>query len=286
METIMTWTAKIQQIILETNSLLCVGLDPDPGKIPAHLLAKADPVYQFCKAIIDSTVDFAAAYKPNLAFFEALGSEGMDILRRIVSHIPEGRLKIGDAKRGDIGSTAERYAHALADLGFDSFTVNPFLGEDSVRPFLKDPSRGAFVLCLTSNPGSRDFQQLSIDKEPLYLHVARAVNRWNDQGNCGLVVGATHPQELSTVRETALRLPFLIPGIGAQGGDLEATIAAGTNEFGGLAFINASRSILYASGGEDFAEAARLEAERLNKEINRFRKRKTDRIASEKRINL
>jgi orotidine-5'-phosphate decarboxylase len=280
METIMTWIVRLRQIILETNSLLCVGLDPDLGKIPAHLLKGSDPIFRFCKAVIDATSDFAAAFKPNLAFFEALGPEGMDILRRTVAHIPEGRLKIGDAKRGDIGSTAEHYARALTDLGFDSFTVNPFLGEDSVRPFLKDPSRGAFVLCLTSNPGSKDFQQLSVDNEPLYLHVARAVNQWNDQGNCGLVVGATHFRELASVRQAAAGLPFLIPGIGAQGGDLEATIAAGTDATGGLALINASRSILYASSGEDFAEAAGLEAERLNTEINRFRKLKAMRNAS------
>jgi orotidine-5'-phosphate decarboxylase len=271
----MLWNDKLRQAIRDSGSLLCVGLDPDPAKIPAHLMKKGDPVFQFNRAVIDATADFAAAFKPNLAFYEALGSEGLDILRRTVAYVPSGRLIIGDAKRGDIGSTAERYARALIGLGFDSFTVNPFLGEDSVRPFIGDPSKGAFMLCLTSNPGSRDFQQLRVDGEPLYLHIARAVARWNDRGNCGLVVGATHPGELAAVRGATSDLPFLIPGIGAQGGDLESTIMAGTDAGGGAAFINASRSILYASAGEDFARAARLEAERLNGEINRFRKQKT-----------
>jgi orotidine-5'-phosphate decarboxylase len=270
----MLWNDKVRQAIQDSDSLLCVGLDPDPAKIPAHLMKKSDPVFQFNRAVIDATAEFAAAFKPNLAFYEALGSEGLDILRRTVAYIPNGRLIIGDAKRGDIGSTAERYARALIDLGFDSFTVNPFLGEDSVRPFIADPSKGAFMLCLTSNPGSRDFQQLRVDGEPLYLHIARAVVKWNDRANCGLVVGATHPGELSAVRGAATDLPFLIPGVGAQGGDIESTIVAGTDSGGGMAFINASRSILYASSGEDFAQAARFEAGRLKFEINRFRKQK------------
>jgi orotidine 5'-phosphate decarboxylase subfamily 2 len=271
----LTFNESIHRIIEQRDSLVCVGLDVDPSRLPECLLSGTDPVFRFNKAIIDATADLVAAYKPNLAFYEALGAEGYDILKRTVRYIPEGVLVIGDAKRGDIGSTAEKYAQALTDLGFHAVTVNPYLGWDSIDPFVRDPQRGAFILCLTSNTSSRDFQYLEPAGQPLYLNVAEKAVEWNKNGNCGLVVGATHPRELKAVREKAPGLPFLIPGIGAQGGDLEASIMAGTDERGSLAVINSSRGILYASSGDDFAGAARDRTETLRESINRFRRIKS-----------
>ncbi|HDQ44277.1 MAG TPA: orotidine-5'-phosphate decarboxylase [bacterium] len=264
---------RIRETIHAQNSLVCVGLDTDPGKIPAHLTRQSDPVFTFNKRIIDATAGLVAAYKPNLAFYEALGAEGWDILSRTVRYIPEGILKIGDAKRGDIGSTAARYADALFGLGFDAVTVSPYLGGDSVSPFLEDPRRGAFILCLTSNPGSRDLQYLESGGRPLYLHVAEKIRDWNGKDNCGLVAGATHPEELAGIREAAPAIPFLIPGVGAQGGDLEGAVRSGTDASGGMAVINSSRGILYASRGEDFADAAREETRKLRDAINAIRNR-------------
>lgn len=270
----MTVNDKLTRIIREKDSLICVGLDVRPGRIPGHILSGPDPIFEFNKRIIEATADLVLAYKPNLAYYEALGREGWDILKRTVAHIPDGVLSIGDAKRGDIGTTAEHYAKALFDLGFDMVTVNPYLGLDSVRPFIEDESRGVFVLCLTSNKSSRDFQYLQADGRPLYLHVAETVTRWNEKGNCGLVAGATHSEELTAIRETAPDLPFLIPGIGAQGGDLEASVSAGTDARGEAAVINSSRGIIYASSGEDFADAARAETAKLRNAVNAVRSRK------------
>jgi orotidine-5'-phosphate decarboxylase len=267
----MTINESIKRIIDERNSLVCVGLDTDPGRIPAHIMVGDDPIFRFNKMIIDATADLVVAYKPNLAFYEALGIEGWKILKRTVDYIPEGVLKIGDAKRGDIGSTAEKYATALFDLGFDAVTVNPYLGWDSIAPFVKDEKRGVFILCLTSNPSSQDFQYLTVQGKTIYQIIAETAVRWNEKGNCGLVVGATHPRELESIREIAPDLPFLIPGIGAQGGDLEASVNAGTDEKGGMAIINSSRGILYSSSGSDFAEAARKQAVKLRDAINMAR---------------
>lgn len=261
-------------MIQKQDSLLCVGLDADPEKIPLHIMKRDDPIFRFNKAIVDATADLVLAYKPNLAFYEALGKEGWNILKRTVAYLPERILKVGDAKRGDIGSTAEKYAKALFDLGFDVVTVNPYLGRDSIYPFVRDEKRGVFVLCLTSNPSSRDFQYLSSGGKTLFVRVAEEVVRWNERGNCGLVVGATHPDELKMIREVGPNLPFLIPGIGVQGGDLEAAVIAGTDERGEMAVINSSRGILYASVGKDFTEAAHREAKRLRDAINDIRSKK------------
>jgi orotidine-5'-phosphate decarboxylase len=266
----------IRQTIQKRNSMLCVGLDTDPAKIPPQLLKKDDPVYQFNRAIIDSTHDLVAAYKPNLAFYDALGSEGWSVLKRTLDYIPEGILKIGDAKRGDIGSTAVKYAKALFDLGFDAVTVNPYLGWDSVGPFVHDEEKGVFVLCLTSNPSAQDFQYQMVEGRPFYQRVAEKVLEWNTNENCGLVVGATYPEELRKIRELAQNLPFLIPGVGAQGGDLESTVLGGTDAHGEMAIVNSSRSILYASSGEDFADAARNEALKLKDAMNNLRIKKKE----------
>ena len=266
---------RIRQIIQKRNSMLCVGLDTDPGKIPSDLIKQDDPVFRFNRAIIDSTNDLVAAYKPNLAFYEALGLGGWTVLKRTLDYIPEGVLKIGDAKRGDIGSTAVKYAKALFDLGFDVVTVNPYLGWDSIGPFVHDEEKGVFVLCLTSNPSAQDFQYRMVEGKPFYQRVAEKVLEWNSNQNCGLVVGATHPEELKKIREIAQDLPFLIPGIGAQGGDLESTILGGTDIHGEMAIVNSSRGILYASSGDDFAETARNEALKLKNAMNilRFKKK-------------
>jgi orotidine-5'-phosphate decarboxylase len=265
----------LREGIQRAHSLVCVGLDVDPSKVPPALRDKPDYVFRFLKAVVDATSDLVLAYKPNLAFYESLGVEGWDILRRILRVIPDSIIKIGDAKRGDIGSTAEKYATALFGLGFDAVTVNPYLGSDTVEPFIQDETKGCFLLCLTSNPSSKDFQTLSADGKFIYLHVAEKAVQWNTKNNCGLVVGATHPEELKTVREKAPGLPFLIPGIGAQGGDLEASVLEGTDAFGEMALINSSRGILYASPGPDFAEAARRETLKLRDSINAIRSKKT-----------
>ena len=271
---IMKLNENIRKTIRERDSLVCVGLDVNPERIPSHVMAKSDPIFLFNKAIIDATSQLVLAYKPNLAFYEALGTEGWDILRRTVDYIPEGILKVGDGKRGDIGSTAQKYAEALFSIGFDIVTVNPYLGWDSIAPFVQDEEKGVFVLCLTSNPSSRDFQYDVTNGKTLYERIAETTVRWNENGNCGLVVGATHPDELKKIRQLAPDLPFLIPGIGAQGGDLEASVLAGTDEQGEMAVINSSRGIIYASSGEDFAETAGSEAKKLRDAINEIRKTK------------
>ncbi len=243
-----------------TDSMLCVGLDPDPARFPEVVRGS---VFDFCAAIIDATADTVCAFKPQIAYFAAAGAEGE--LERLCQHIRDrhpGVLLVLDAKRGDIGSTAEQYAHEAFDrYGAHVVTVNPYLGTDSVEPFLRHPDGGVFVLCRTSNPGSGDFQSLQVGDEPLYLHVARRVaTEWNDIGDCGLVVGATYPAELQQVRQLVGDLPLLVPGIGTQGGDVEATVRAGCDRQGHGMVINSSRAILYASKGDDFAEAARAEA--------------------------
>lgn len=265
---------KLRAAIRERNSLVCVGLDVHPDRMPSPLSKDIEGILAFNRAIIEATADLVVAYKPNLAFYEALGTAGWDLLRKTVEMIPDGVMTIGDAKRGDIGSTAERYATALHDLGFDWVTLSPYLGFDSIGPFIGQAERGAFILCLTSNPSSRDFQYLESGGKTLYAHVAETASKWNEHGNCGLVVGATHPDELALVRSLAPDLPFLIPGIGAQGGDLDAAITNGTDQHGEQAVINSSRGILYKSSGPDFADAARAEAQKLRDAINEVREKK------------
>lgn len=259
---------RLTSAVRKNNTLLCVGLDPDPNLMPAIDVAF------FNRAIIDATSDLVCAYKPNMAFYEALGLEGHDALLETVSAIPAHIPVIGDAKRGDVGHTARAYARALYGVyGFDAVTVNPYLGFDALEPFLEDPVRGVFVLCKTTNPGSQDFQALPVGKDgiPLYEVVAQRVREWNVKGNMGLVVGATFPQELKRVRELCPEMPLLIPGIGAQGGDLGWAVREGIDSRGEGAIISASRQVLYASRGSDFAARARDEARRLRDEINRHR---------------
>ncbi len=267
----MSFTQRLREIQSKQNSLLCIGLDVDADKIPPHLQSAENPVLEFNRQIIEATRDLVCAYKPNLAFYEAMGERGLASLRETLKLIPKNVVTIGDAKRGDIGNTAERYARSLFDdFGFDSVTVNPYMGFDSVEPFLKNPDKGVFLLTLTSNPGSKDFQRLKIGTKLLYEKVVQAAKKWNTNQNLGLVVGATHPRELKAVRKIVPDMPILIPGIGKQGGDLKSAIRFGCDSHGQLALINASRSIIYASSGKDFAEAARAEAGRMLKKIRQY----------------
>ena len=252
-----------------TNSLVCVGLDPDVDRFPEHLKSGDDAVFEFNRAIIEHTSDLVSAYKLNIAFFEVMGARGYEVLERTLTVIPEEVVVICDCKRGDMGNSARMYAKALFEhFGFDAVTVNPYQGRDSVQPFLDYTDRGVFILCLTSNESSRDFQHLSVNGHPLYIEVASAAQSWNTARNAGLVVGATQAESLADIRAISPDMPLLIPGIGAQGGDLETVIRAGVDTSGGGLLINSSRSILYSSSGLDFAESARAATLRLREEIN------------------
>lgn len=258
----------------DADTLVCVGIDPEPAKFPTPLRDHPDAVFEFGRAIVDATADLVCAFKPQIAHFAALGAEYA--LSRLIEHIHAnhpGVPVILDAKRGDIGSTAQNYAiEAFERYGADAVTVNPYLGRDSVQPFLDRADKGVIVLCRTSNPGAGDLQDLMIEGRPLYRHVAEKVaNEWNANGNCALVVGATWPQQLAEVRSVVGDLPFLVPGVGAQGGDVDALVAnAKTADDTGL-MISSSRAILYASAGEDFADAARNATLLLRDQINRNR---------------
>jgi orotidine-5'-phosphate decarboxylase len=249
------------------RSLLCVGLDPDPAKLPVK------DVFEFNKAIIDATADLVCAYKPNLAFYEALGVRGMQALKKTVAYIPKNIPVIGDAKRGDIGNTAIAYARALFGYyKFDAVTLNPYLGYDAVEPFLDYKDKGVFVLCRTSNSSACDFQDL-VDNFGMkfYQSVALRAGDWNTAGNVGLVVGATYPEELREIRKLCPEMLLLIPGIGAQGGDLELSVKYGIDANKEKAVIVAARQVLYASKGADYAQAARKAAGELRDIINRYR---------------
>jgi len=272
----MNFIDMLRQAERQNGSLLCIGLDPDPAKFPADLKNNASRIYDFCAAIVDATADLALAFKPQIAYFAAHRAEVQ--LERLIAHIRVTAPQVPvilDAKRGDIGSTAEQYAiEAFERYGADAVTLSPFMGFDSVQPYLKHHGKGAFLLCRTSNPGGDDFQAqrlASVAGSPfLYEHIAQlAQGPWNTNGQLGLVVGATYPAEIERVRALAPTLPLLIPGVGAQGGDAQATVAAGwrgTAAADGIfettapIIVNSSRAILYASAGDDFAAAARREA--------------------------
>jgi orotidine-5'-phosphate decarboxylase len=269
----MTFLEQLQGAERQNGSLLCVGLDPEPSKFPAGMKGDASKIYDFCAQMVDATADLVISFKPQIAYFAAYRAEDqleklMDHMRRNAPHVPV----ILDAKRGDIGSTAEQYAkEAFERYGADAVTLSPFMGFDSVQPYLKYHGKGAFLLCRTSNPGGDDLQNqrlASVEGQPLmYEHIAKlAQGPWNLNGQLGLVVGATYPAEIERVRSLAPTLPLLIPGVGAQGGDAVATIQAGYRQSQGATtgavIVNSSRAILYASSGDDFAQAARNEAMR------------------------
>ena len=256
------------------DSLVCVGLDPEPAKFPVAFRDDPDAVFGFCRAIVDATAPYACAFKPQIAHFAALGAE--DALQRLVAHVHAahpGIPVILDSKRGDIGSTAQHYATEAFDrYRADAVTANPYLGRDSVQPFLDRADRGVVILCRTSNPGAGDLQDLLVAGRPLYQHVAEKVARdWNVHGNCALVVGATWPEQLKEVRAIVGDVPFLVPGVGAQGGDVAAVVANAKTADGTGLVVSSSRAILYASNGDDFAGAAAGAARALRDEINRHR---------------
>jgi orotidine-5'-phosphate decarboxylase len=275
---VVNFNEKLKEAMKLNQSLLCIGLDPDPKLMPP-----GTDVLKFNKAIIDATADLVCAYKLNLGFYEVL-DKGIEILKRTIRHIPKNVPIIGDGKRGDIGNTAKAYAKAMFDtLGFDAVTVSPYMGFDSVEPFINYWQKGVFVLCRTSNPGAGDFQSLPFTLEgkkvPLYEIVALRAEQWKKQGkghNVGLVVGATYPEELAQIRQNHPKMLLLIPGIGAQGGDLAAAVRKGVDNWGKGAIFTSSRQIIYASKKRDFAQAAREVARPLREEIKhlaRTRKR-------------
>ena len=259
----MTFAERIEG--MNRRGHLCVGLDPQPELLPDHISPDRQGIGRFLGAIVEATSPYAVAYKPNAAFYEALGAWGWETLESLRVVIPSDKLLILDAKRGDVGHTASRYAHAAFELiGADAVTLSPFLGEDSVEPFLTDPERGAFLLCLTSNPGAARWQARIADSEPLYLEVARWARSINTAGNVGLVAGATRPEAIADICEASGSLPLLIPGVGAQKGDLVKTVEAAR---GAPYLINASRSITFASKSRDFADAAAEAAASLHRAI-------------------
>ncbi len=265
-----TFFAKLQGAIADRRSILGIGLDPELARLPAHLPRTPDGVLRFAREIVDATADLVCTYKPNLAFYEALGPEGLAVLAETVRFVPHDLPVLGDAKRGDVGNTSRAYAVALFErLGLAAVTVNPYLGGDSLEPFLAYADRGVFVLCRTSNPGAGELQCLPVcdgpQTRPLYEVIALRARAWNTRGNVGLVVGATAPAELERIRELAPELPILVPGVGAQGGDLTAAGRAHRAE--APAIVSVSRSILYASAGPDFARAARAAAISLRDDL-------------------
>jgi orotidine-5'-phosphate decarboxylase len=267
---------RLQHAWAAHDSLVCVGLDPEPERFPRHIAQLPAPIFEFNRAIIDATADLVCAYKPQFAHYAACGAE--DQLARTIEYIKQHHPRVQvvlDVKRGDIGSTAERYAtEAFVRYGADAATVNPYLGTDSLEPFLRHADKGVIVLCRTSNPGGRELQELAAPDTPLYQVVAQlAASRWNTRGNCLLVVGATHPAELAQVRALVGDMPLLVPGVGAQGGDVAQAVRNGQSAAGTGLLISSSRAILYASQGEDFASAARQATAALREEINKHRAR-------------
>ncbi|GAB3334640.1 orotidine-5'-phosphate decarboxylase [Marilutibacter aestuarii] len=260
----------------QADSLVCVGLDPEPSRFPARFAGDDDAVFHFCRDIVDATAEHVCCFKPQIAHFAALGAE--DALSRLIAHVHAhhpGIPVILDSKRGDIGSTARHYAdEAFVRHGADAVTVNPYLGRDSVQPFLDHADKGVVILCRTSNPGAGDLQDLMVEGRPLYQHVAETVARdWNDHGNCALVVGATWPGQLREVRAiVGDDIPFLVPGVGAQGGDAAAVVTHARNAEGTGLIVSSSRAVLYASNGDDYAEAAAQAALDLRETLNAHRR--------------
>jgi len=281
----MSFYERLDYIVKRNNSCVCVGLDSNLDRIPPHLRKDktvGEAIFEFNRQIIETTADLICAYKPNLAFYEAQGPAGLRALKRTLDFISDKYpdvLKVADAKRGDIGSTNEGYTRAIFDyFGFDAVTLHPYLGREALEPFLAREDKGLIILCRTSNPGAGELQDLISEhprhgRLPLYKWVAHQVaEKWNENKNCCLVVGATYPEELREVRAIAAEMPFLIPGIGAQGGDVEKTVKAGQNSQGRGMIINSSRGIIFVSDGKDFAQVARQKTKELKEMINQFRR--------------
>ncbi len=272
----MNFNQKLDHAIEKNNSLLCVGLDPDFEKLPESIRNVKNPQFEFNKKIIEATADLVCAFKPNSAFYEARGEQGIRDLKMTCSYINKNYPDIPiilDAKRADIGNTNNEYIKfVFGYLRIDAVTLHPYLGHETIQPFLELKDKGIIVLCKTSNPGAGEIQNLIVNGEKLYKLIARKiVNEWNKNNNCLMVVGATYPEELAEVREISGDMTFLVPGVGAQGGDVEATIKAGLNKAKKGMIINSSRGIIFASSGDDFADVAKKEARKLRDEINKYR---------------
>jgi orotidine-5'-phosphate decarboxylase len=274
----MTFQQKYEKIVAKNNSLLCVGLDTDLNKIPDSIKSNSStPLFDFNKAIIDATCDLVCAYKPNTAFYEANAQNGIIQLKQTCDYIRTNHPDIPiiiDAKRGDIGNTNKGYVKFIFDhLQADAVTLHPYLGKEALLPFLDRVEKGSIILCRTSNPGAGELQDIKTkDGEPLYKYIAKKiVNDWNSNNNCMLVIGATYPEELKEIRKIAPNMIFLVPGIGTQGGNLEKTLHAGLNSQKSGLIISVSRAIIYASSNEDFAQKAKLKAQKIRDEINKYR---------------
>lgn len=272
----MVFRKKFDQIVNKRNSLLCIGLDPDLEKIPGHLLRKKDPIFEFNKEIIDATYDLVCAYKPNIAFYEAYGLDGLSQLKKTIEYLKSNYPEIPivlDAKRGDIGNTSVMYAKAMFEFwDVDATTVNPLGGFESIEPFLKYQGRGIIVWCRSSNPTAPEFQDLRINKNSLYIIIAKKIREWSKTyDNCFMFVGATWPDQLREIRKIVPKMFILVPGIGPQQGNLEKTVINGITKNKSGLMINSSRGIIYASNGNNFAEIAREKAQRLRNEINKYR---------------
>jgi len=254
----LSFNERVNWLISKKASFLCVGLDPDMDKIPSYLKYEKNPIDLFIREIIEATKDSVVAYKANLAFYECEGQNGLEALQNLSSIIPKDVILILDGKRGDIDNTARKYAKTyFENLGADAVTLNPYMGQDSLQPFFTDPEKGSFVLALTSNRGASDFQHLQIGTEPLHQYVAKKIREWNKNKNCGLVVGATDIEELKILRRVIPDMPFLVPGIGAQGGNLKEVLEFGRDKDGLGVLINVGRDILYQSSGKDFAQKSK-----------------------------
>lgn len=267
---------KIEYIIQKNNSLVCIGLDSEISKIPAHLQNESFPQFSFNKAIIEATYDLVCAYKPNTAFYEAQGEKGILELKMTCDYLKEHYPEIViilDAKRADIGNTNNGYVKfAFEYLQADAITLHPYLGQEALKPFLNNVEKGAIILCRTSNPGSSEFQNIEVDNKKIFVIVAeKVIGEWNENNNCLLVLGATYPEELKSIRKLSDNMFFLVPGIGAQGGDLEKTLEAGLSSQKSGLIINSSRGIIFADNSINFALNARVEAEKLKNEINQYR---------------
>ncbi|MEE2728342.1 MAG: orotidine-5'-phosphate decarboxylase [Candidatus Latescibacterota bacterium] len=268
----MSFQSKLLQATQQNNSLLCVGLDSELSKLPDCTRSKDNPVLYFNKQVIDATADLVCCYKPNYAFYGALGAAGWETLRATIEHIPSHIPVLVDAKVGDIGNTAQQYAQMFFDgLRADGLTVTPYMGRDCVAPFLSYRDKATFIVCLTSNKGADDFEKRTLEIRPLYEEVIARVQQWTEHDNCGLVIGATQPNYFARVRALAPNMPLLIPGVGAQGGSAEEAVSNGQDKEGTGILINSSRGIIFASSGDDFAAAAGTAARNLRDELNQHR---------------
>jgi orotidine-5'-phosphate decarboxylase len=265
----LSFNERLNMLISQKASFLCVGIDPDMDKIPAHLHYEKNPIDLFVREIVEATKEHVVAYKANLAFFECEGQNGLEALQNLASYVPNDVILILDGKRGDISNTAKKYTKAYFEtLGADAITLNPYMGRDALQVFMEDTTKGSFVLSLTSNSGAADFQYLQIGTEPLYQYVAKKIREWNKNNNCGLVVGATDPEELKILRRVIPDLPFLVPGVGAQGGNLKKVMEFGRDKDGLGLLVNVGRDILYQSAAKDFADKAKKRAAEYVKEMS------------------